>query len=280
MPAKKASTSKASKTSGKTRTKKKKQPFSIIQFFKDQVAAYRKAKKDAKTYYKKHRFAIVSLTIITFVIATFTVSKVTSWVGNIKEAEFQAAKEENQRRKDAKILAELKIDEDIKAAKAQVIVDKRLGVVAIYNKKEDAMSDLYRGRFVKWAKEQGFDGIVFGQVQPMFDGSYKFSTYNGQNIVSLDHVVEKLKLKECKNVISLMENKSKFPLPFPFKDQIDGDLKIYEKNVKFAGFIPTWNYEIVIKADNFYATMDHDGNIDGRTTTIKPWEIELKGAKR
>lgn len=273
---------KKSKSSSKKRGKSGKK--SLFKKLKETKKACGSAILDARIYYDNHKSAVCWSFLIMFcigVIASSTIfvhiilNNAESKIITKEQAAIEAANKMVEEQRLAAVQDELKRDQNIKAAKEQVVLAQGNGVKFIYNKNEDTMSDLYRGRFVNWAKKKGYDGIVFGQIQPMFDGAYKYATYSGHNMVSLDHVVEKLRLAGCENVISVMINRHNFPLPYPFKNQINGDLKIYERNIKFASIVPTWNSEIVIEADNFHATMDHDGNIVGGPIYQKPWQMKL-----
>jgi len=161
--------------------------------------------------------------------------------------------------------------------KDQIVSYEKKGVTVIYNKDEDRLPDLYQGRFIKWAKGK-YDGIVLGQIMPEFEGGFKFTTYDGRNLVPMKYVVEKLKSAGCTNVISLMENKFRFPLPAPFTDQINGSLHVYERHVKFAGILPLgWKKEMVFTDDegNFHVVMSHNGKMKGGITTETPWQMNL-----
>jgi len=178
---------------------------------------------------------------------------------------------------DAKVAAKAKYEmeknENARIAKAQVVSIKNDKFTTIYNAYEDKFPFQYRLRLAEWAKEQGYDGIVFGRLQPLFDGGVKFATYSGKNEVPVDYVVEKLRLNGCKNVISVMSNRDKFWLPYPFTYQVDGDLKVYESNgISAAGFFSITDDKIKLVSDNFDGTMKGD-KFSAKLSDNKPWEF-------
>ncbi len=179
-----------------------------------------------------------------------------------------------------KIQFELAQQKETKLAKKQVIVNKENGFTTVFNAAEDTIPATYRTLLTTWAKEKGFDGIVFGRIQPLFNGGVKFATYSGKNSVPLDHVIESLQLAGVTNAISVMSNKTEFWLPHPFKYQVNGDLKIYEtKGFNVAGWFSIIDKKIKIIADNFEGTLD-DGELTVVLKDYEPWEMPIPKEKK
>ncbi len=170
---------------------------------------------------------------------------------------------------------EMQKNTDARVARAQVVSFKNDKFTIIHNADEDKFPLEYRNRLSDWAKDQGYDGIVFGRLQPLFDGGVKFATYSGKNEVSVDYVVEKLRLDGCKNVISVMSNRTKFWLPYPFTYQVNGDFRAYETGaISAAGFFNIIDKKIKFVGDNFNGTLK-DGKMSVKLTDNKPWEFSI-----
>jgi len=176
---------------------------------------------------------------------------------------------------------EMQKNETERVARSQVVSYKIDKFTRISNADEDKMPLEYQNRLAEWAKDSGYDGIVFGRVQPMFDGGVKYATYSGKNEVPIDYVVEKLRKNGCENVISVMSNQSKFWLPYPFTYQVNGNFKVYETGaITAAGFFNIIDSKVKFEGDNFKGTLN-DGKMSVKLTDINPWEIaESKEIKK
>jgi len=159
-----------------------------------------------------------------------------------------------------------------RAERAQVVSYTTDGFTVIHNAKEDKFPVEYRNRLSEWAKAEGFDGIVFGRIQPLFGGGIKYATYSGMNEVPMHYVVDELRENQCSNVISVMSNKTEFHLPYPFSYQTNGDFKIWQtKGISAAGFFNFIDPKIKFRADNFEGTLN-DGELSVTLKDHKPWE--------
>jgi len=170
---------------------------------------------------------------------------------------------------------EMQKNENARIARSQVVSYKNDNFTIIHNADEDKFPLEYRNRLSEWAKKQGYDGIVFGRLQPLFEGGVKFATYSGKNEIPVDYVVEKLRLNGCKNVISVMANKTEFWLPYPFTYQVNGDFKVYETGaITAAGLFNIIDNKVKFVGDNFKGTLD-DGVMSVKLSDNNPWEFSV-----
>ncbi len=179
-----------------------------------------------------------------------------------------------------KIQFELAQQKKSELDKKQIVVKSENGFTTVFNAAEDTLPSTYRTLLSTWAKQKGFDGIVFGRIQPLFNGGVEFATYSGKNSVPLDHVIENLHLNGCNNAISVMANRTGFWLPHPFKYQVNGDLNIHQtRGLSVAGWFSIIDKKIKITADNFEGTLD-DGELTVVLKDHKPWEMPIPNKKK
>ena len=171
-------------------------------------------------------------------------------------------------------------DDISKMARSQIVSLPTDGIMVIYNLKENSFPLEYRNRITEWAKRQGYDGIVFGRIQPQFNGGVVYTSYSGRNEVPLEYVTERLRKAGCKNAISVMGNRSNFWLPYPFTYQIDGDLNFYKsKGINAAGLFKITNDKIIFEAKNFKGVLK-DGKLSVALSDKKPWrQFEEESSK-
>jgi len=158
-----------------------------------------------------------------------------------------------------------------------IMISQVDGIPSVFNAKDD-LTELQRQLFTKWAKKQGFDGIVFGRIQTGFDGKIKFASSAGENAIPIELVTQQLLDNNCKNVLSVMSNKSNFWLPHPFTYQVDGELKVYEtKAINAAGLFSVRDPKIKFKADNLKATLNlEDKDLKVKLKGFEPWELPVQ----
>ena len=204
--------------------------------------------------------AICLLCVVAFNSATYRY-KVYQGKSNMVEAE-KARNElkqiNDQLKKDADASEKLKRQQVI------AVTTKKFTVVLNALEVSTSMAASYVNLLTDWAKEKGYDGIVFGRIQPSHQSNKMlFATYDGDNGVPLDYVIEKLKDASATNVVSFMSNRESFWLPAPFTQQVDGILQYKKVNaVRIIG-IKLSNNKFKIRSKNFNGVIE-DSYIDGQ----------------
>jgi len=223
------------------------------------VKRYKKIIKSAAGWVDGHRGVVMTIVAVVCLFAsyvTFEYSRlrIALWQQTVNEIEADAA---------AKLIDEKVADDYIAdLQKKQIIATKMEGFTVVYNAAEDGIMSDVKTALTDWAKNQGYDGIIIGRIQESFDGEgVQFTTFSGKNAVPLKYVSERLAEMHCKNVVSVMYNKTDFAMPYPVTDQIFGDLRIFiDKGFSLAGFGFTED-KVKIKSSNFSGRFD-DGELD------------------
>ncbi len=136
----------------------------------------------------------------------------------------------------------------------------------------------------KWAKEAGFDSILYGNISKVdgvviLSGANEFST-----VVNMNDLVEKLDTLGYYNTLALVDNPENIVLPEPFRVTSQGVLNFYEGRRKLAGILPVFWGEnkrvLYISSDNITGSISStgifmdDGIIKDSVSFEKPAKIE------
>jgi len=223
------------------------------------VKRYKKIINSIATWIDGHRgitMIVVAILCLSASYVTFEYSrmKIALWQQTVNQIEADAAANLIDEKAAGDYIADLQ--------KKQIIATKMEGFTTVFNSAEDGIMSDVKTALVDWAKNQGYDGIIIGRIQESFDGNgVQFATFSGKNAVPLKYVSERLSEMRCKNVVSVMYNKTDFAMPYPVTEQTFGDLRVFiDKGFSLAGFGFTED-KVKIKSSNFSGSFD-DGELD------------------
>lgn len=231
---------------------------------------YQAIRDSIKNLYNKNRITLVIILCLMCVGASYKLyiksrESYTRWQVKVVESQAEKARQELSQMEEAR-----KAIERAENLKKQQVVSASLNdIVIVYNAAERSEITKYKDSIINWAKSNQFDAVVFGRIQPSFDGKVNYTTFDGKNQVPLNYVINVLEENGCENAISFMGNRTKFWLPSPFVKQIDGDLKFYTSaGVTVAGFSLSAS-KLKVRSDNFFGSIT-EGTLNG--SFDKPWD--------
>jgi hypothetical protein len=169
------------------------------------------------------------------------------------------------------LIPELKKEKEF-FQKQQIITTNIHDVYVVTNAADTSDASDQKESFSSWANDHGFDSIIIGRIQePINEGMMMYATFDGQNRVPFQFVLDKLKDKGCTKTVSFMFNRNNFDLPWPIVAQTNGPLRIYNsEGIKVAGFALSKD-KLRVTASNFdgYIT---DNKLSGKFQ--KPWDAK------